>query len=228
MSKFKEVLNKKIVKIPLVIIVFVIIIVIWKSLVNSNDSYLEKYDGVDLTADVEGIARDDTYAKYLQSHEGVSSPDEVIDVDVFDYTSDSNGVTVVDNIDGEDKAVQSSEDGSIEWNVEIPEAGMYNIYVEYYPVESRGIDIERAVYINGKIPFYGADAVTFSRVWADNGEIQKDNRGNDIRPTQVEKPIWQSSYVKDYMGYHVDPYKFYFEKGVNTLKFEGVNEPFII
>ena len=129
MSKFKEVLNKKIVKIPLVIIVFVIIIVIWKSLVNSNDSYLEKYDGVDLTADVEGIARDDTYAKYLQSHEGVSSPDEVIDVDVFDYTSDSNGVTVVDNIDGEDKAVQSSEDGSIEWNVEIPEAGMYNIYV---------------------------------------------------------------------------------------------------
>lgn len=52
-------------------------------LVNSNDSYLEKYDGVDLTADVEGIARDDTYAKYLQSHEGVSSPDEVIDVDVF-------------------------------------------------------------------------------------------------------------------------------------------------
>ena len=78
MSKFKEVLNKKIVKIPLVIIVFVIIIVIWKSLVNSNDSYLEKYDGVDLTADVEGIARDDTYAKYLQSHEGVSSPDEVI------------------------------------------------------------------------------------------------------------------------------------------------------
>lgn len=30
------------------------------------------------------------------------------------------------------------------------------------------------------------------------------------------------------MGYHVDPYKFYFEKGTNTLKFEGVNEPFII
>ena len=85
MSKFKEVLNKKIVKIPLVIIVFVIIIVIWKSLVNSNDSYLEKYDGVDLTADVEGIARDDTYAKYLQSHEGVSSPDEVIDVDVKEF-----------------------------------------------------------------------------------------------------------------------------------------------
>lgn len=228
MSKFKEVLNKKIVKIPLVIIVFIIIIVVWKSLVDSNDSYLEKYEGVDLTADVEGIARDDTYAKYLQRHEGIASPDEVIDVDVFDYTSNSSGVSVVYNIDGEEKTVQSSEDGSIEWEVDIPEAGMYNIYVEYYPVESRGIDIERAVYINGEIPFYGADAVTFSRVWADNGEIQKDNRGNDIRPTQVEKPIWQSSYVKDYMGYHVEPYKFYFEKGINTLKFEGVNEPFII
>ena len=228
MSKLKEVLSKKIVKIPLIIIAIVIIIVVWKSLANGADSYLDKYEGADLTADVEGIARDDTYAKYLQKYEGMDSPDEVVDVDIFNYLSTSSGVSVVNNIDGENKAIQASEDGSIEWEVNIPKEGMYNIYVEYYPVKSRGIDIERAVYINGEIPFYGADAVTFSRVWADSAEIQKDNQGNDIRPTQVEAPIWQSTYLKDYMGYHVDPYKFYFKAGKNTLKFEGVNEPIVI
>lgn len=228
MSKFKEVLNKKIVKIPLVIIIFVIIIVVWKALVDSGDSYLEKYDGVNLEADVEGIGRDDTYIKYLKKYEGMTSPEKVIDVDVFNYTAESSEVSVVNNIDGEAKAVRSEETGKIEWDVDIPEEGMYNIYVEYYPIESRGINIERAININGEMPFYGADAVTFSRVWADSDVIKQDNQGNDIRPTQKEAPVWQGSYVKDYMGYQVEPYKFYFKKGINTLGFVGVNEPFVI
>ncbi len=228
MSKIKEVLNKKIVKILLGIIIFVLVIVVWKALVNGSDNYHEKYDGVDLTADVEGIARDDTYLKYLQKYEGMASPDKTVDVDIYSYTENSTEVTLLNDIDGEERAVQSGESGTIEWEVDIPEEGMYNIYVEYYPIESRGINIERGVLINGEVPFYGADAVTFSRVWADSTEVMKDNRGNDIRPTQKETPMWQSAFIKDYMGYQVEPYKFYFKKGINTIGFEGVNEPFVI
>jgi hypothetical protein len=32
---------------------------------------------------------------------------------------------------------------------------------------SKGIDIERALYINGEIPFSGADTLTFSRIWTE-------------------------------------------------------------
>ena len=228
MSKFKAVLSKKYVSIPLAIVAFVLIIVVWKMLAKGADSYKDKYDGVDLSADIEGIGREDTYVKYLQKYEGKDSPMNVVDVDLFNYTSASTGVTVVNDIGGEAKAVESAEDGFIEWDVDIPEEGMYNIYLEYYPIESRGIDIERAVYINDEMPFYGADAVTFSRVWADSSEIIKDNQGNDIRPTQKEAPEWQSAFVKDYMGYQVEPYKFYFKKGVNKLKLVGVNEPLVL
>lgn len=228
MSKIKAVLSKKIVMIPLIIIAFVLVIVVWKLLVTETGDYSDKYEGQDLSVDIEGIARDDTYAKYLEKYADASSPEAVIDVDLFNYTSNSTGVSVINNIDGEDRVVQSDETGFIEWEVDIPEAGLYSIYLEYYPIESRGIDIERAIYINDVMPFYGADAVTFSRVWADSAEITKDNRGNDIRPTQKEAPVWQSSYVKDYMGYYIDPYQFYFEKGINKLKLEGVNEPLVI
>ena len=228
MSKIKEVLNNKFVKILLGIIIFVLIIVVWKALVAGKDNYHDKYEGVDLTTDVEGIARDDTYLKYLQKYEGMASPELTVDVDIFSYLENSTEVTLLNDVDGEERAVQSGESGTIEWEVDIPEEGMYNIYVEYYPVESRGINIERGVLVNGEVPFYGADAVTFSRVWADSTEITKDNRGNDIRPSQKETPMWQSSYVKDYMGYQVEPYKFYFKKGINTIGFEGVNEPFVI
>ncbi len=228
MSKFKAVLSKKIVKIPLCILAFVLVIVIWKMAVAGEDNYLKKYEGADLTADVEGIARDDTYAKYLEKYANAPSPSDEIEVDIFDYTSDSQGVSIVNNLDGEEKVVQSEEDGFIKWEVNVPTAGLYGVYIEYYPVESRGIDIERAIYVNDEIPFFGADAVTFSRVWADDGEIKVDNRGNHIRPTQIETPVWQSAYVKDYMGYYIEPYQFYFNEGVNTLKFEGVNEPLAI
>ena len=228
MSKVKEVLSKKIVMIPLIIIAFVLVIVVWKAIVSESGTYADKYEGQDLSVDIDDIARDDTYAKYLEKYEDKASPDAVIDVDIFDYTDASTGVSVLNNIDGEDQVVKSDESGFIEWEVDVPEEGMYGIYLEYYPIESRGIDIERAVYINDEMPFYGADAITFSRVWSDTAEIVKDNRGNDIRPTQGEAPIWQASYAKDYMGYYIDPYQFYFKKGTNKLKLQGVNEPLVI
>lgn len=228
MSKIKAVLSKKIVTVPLCILAFVLIIVVWKLLVSGADNYHDKYEGADLSVDIDGIARDDTYAKYLDKYADQPMPEHEVEVDLFDYLPTSTGVSLLNDIDGESQVLQSDETGYVEWDVEIPESGMYSIYVEYFPVESRGIDIERAIYINGEIPFYGADAITFSRVWADSGEVVKDNRGNEIRPTQIEKPIWQSSYAKDYMGYYVEPYKFYFEAGKNTLRLEGVNEPLAI
>ena len=41
-----------------------------------------KYDGRDLTTEVSGIGRDDTYEVYLRTHEGVAAGTEVVAVDV--------------------------------------------------------------------------------------------------------------------------------------------------
>ena len=190
MSKFKAVFSKKIVTVPLCILAFVLIIVVWKVIVTDDGNYEDKYAGADLSVDIDGIARDDTYAKYLEKHEGEACPKHEVEVDIFDYLPTSTGVSVINDVDGESRVLQSDENGFVEGEVNIPEAGMYSVYLEYYPVESRGIDIERAFSINGEIPFYGADAITFSRVWTDAGEITKDNQGNDIRPTQKEQPVW--------------------------------------
>lgn len=97
--------------------------------------------------------------------------------------------------------------------------------MEYYPVEGRGVDIERSVKINGETPFLGAETLTFARLWADKNEVHQDNQGNDIRPTQIEAPAWTSGWFKDDMGYEAEPYYFWFEKGDNTIALEAVNEP---
>jgi len=101
--------------------------------------------------------------------------------------------------------------------------------MEYLTVQSRGVDIERALYINGERPFAGADTLCFSRLWEDGGEVRTDNQGNQIRPSQKERfGQYQISWFRDDMGYETEPYLFYFNEGENTFSLKAVNEPVII
>ena len=187
-------------------------------------NYHDKYDGKDLSTDVSGIGRDDTYDVYLKAHEGVAAGTETIVVDVAAFEGDgvlqqdANGNPQVYTADGEYTS----------WMVNVPVEGMYAVQVEYLTVESRGVDVERELYINDVLPFAGADTLRFSRLWQDGGEVRKDNQGNEIRPSQKEKYEYQTAFCKDDMGYETEPYQFYFAQGQNKLSFKGANEPMII
>lgn len=191
------------------------------------ENYSEKYAGVDLTADVEGAVREGTYTRYLSAHEGASCPTEDISVDLFAYT-EGEDVEVYTDFEGEDKALYTGAKSDVTWEINVPESGFYNVYLEYMTVESRGVAIERALYINGELPFDDAGNIIFTRIWTDKTEPKVDNQGNEIRPTQIERYEWQNAYFRDDMGYIVEPYQFYLEKGKNTITIEAVNEPMVL
>ena len=194
---------------------------------NKDKSYREKYEGVNLSDEIEGIGRQNTYAKYLEALSGQVRSKNDIEVDLLNINA-SEGTKILDEYEGEKNIVHTSEVSYVQWTVDVQESGLYQMYIEYYPVASRGVDIERKFYIDGEIPFVGADTLSFPRLWADQGEVKKDNQGNQIRPTQVENPKWIGSYFKDTMGYYVEPYVFYFEKGSHTIALEAINEPLMI
>lgn len=218
--------KKKVILISVIVIALIVAFIVYRKL-NQVDNYHDKYAGYDLDSDVQGVSRDSTYAKYLLLYGEKAKPSANVEVDLFQYT-DASGISVMEGYEGEDKVLHMEDEAKVSWQVDIPETGLYNMYIEYYPVESRGVDIERAFYINGVLPFAGSDDLAFSRVWGDKNEVREDNQGNEIRPTQVELPRWQSAYFKDYMGYYTEPYQYYFEAGANTITFEAVNEPMVI
>ena len=188
-----------------------------------TQDFHEKYEGVDLTADVSGLGREDTYSNYLQAHADApsGSAEAVIDIAAFEGDAElreENGVPCVYTPDG----------SYVTWKVNVAQTGMYNIQLDYLTTASRGVDIERELYINGELPFSGARSLCFTRLWKDGAAVRQDNQGNDIRPTQVEVFDWQTVRCKDDMGYVAEPYKFYFEAGENTLSLKAVNEPMII
>ena len=181
----------------------------------------EKYEGTDLTVEVEGMERVGAYTGYLNEHADADRPSGDIAVNIDEY--ESKGTVCKEN-----NGIFTETGSEITWTVDVPKAGMYQIYIEYFIPESRGVPAERTVYINGELPFEDARNISFTRMWMDGGEVRTDNRDNEIRPVQVEYFDFQSAYFRDDMGFVPEPYVFYFEKGENTLTFEADNEPMIL
>ena len=162
-------------------------------------NYSDKYEGVDLDKNVVGLERTGTYKGYLNNHAGAKEPQKTIDVDLYNHEADGN-VSVYTNFHDEAKCLFTDIESVVTYTIDVPEAGFYNVYMEYLITESRGVAAERAFYINGELPFDDALNLNFTRIWTDGGEKRVDNQGNEIRPTQVEAYDWQSSYFSDKLG----------------------------
>ena len=184
-----------------------------------SSDYSSKYAGVDLSTDVTGIGRSNTYDAYVASHASEPEVKEEVPVDVLTFEGDATPQA---------EGLLTEDRSEVTWTVDVPQAGLYNIRLEYLTTESRGVDIERELRINGELPFAGASTLTLSRLWTDAGEVRKDNQGNDIRPSQKEILDKQTVYFHDSMGYQTEPYAFYFNEGENTLTLKAVNEPIVI
>ena len=190
--------------------------------------YHEKYDNYDLSTNIGVVSLTKTYEEYLKEHSSSINPQKEVSVDVLNFIeAKSKGVLVEKNYKGKN-VIRTEEDSSVTWVVDVPEAGFYNISMEYVAVPSRNVNMERILYINGEMPFTGADTLAFYRLWKDGGPVKYDNRGNSIRPTQVEVFDYQTVYYKSDLGYEVDPYKFYFNKGKNEITLESTSEPMAI
>ncbi len=130
--------------------------------------------------------------------------------------------------------IYSGKKGSLIYNVNVPVSGYYNIIVNYVAMskwnkndiweESGGANIERALYVNGVLPFDDVRNVSFTRTWGDGGEALTDLSGNQIKPKQVEKCKSRYEYVKDTVGYVTEPYCIYFNSGDNTIRFDAIKE----
>lgn len=206
-------------------LLLVAVLVAWVALSEDSKGFQDKYAGQDLSQSIIGIGRENTYALYLEEHKDVPLADENIDIALFDM-KDQQGVETA-SFEGQ-TALLTLEGSLVSWAVTVPQEGVYQLAIEYYAPQSRGVDVERGLLINGQTPFLGADTLIFPRMWTDAGEVRKDNQGNQIRPAQTEVLGWQTADFKDALGYQTSPYRFYLKQGENILSLQGTNEPLAI
>ncbi len=56
----------------------------------------------------------------------------------------------------------------------------------------------------------------------------KDIQNNDIRPDRLEKPVLRTYFLRDWLGYTVEPFQFYLTEGTHYFTFEATREPLVI
>ena len=217
-EKFKD----NIIRIAILALILVGFIVLM--LLRDDSLELRSRDGAPITLNITPV--EGSYAAFLQAHANTPVGEAPINVDIFSPAG--SGFEVMSGFEGEAQVLRTEEDSEVTFTVTVPSAGLYNIYIEYFPVDARGIDIARAVRINGEVPFAGAELLQFSRVWGNAGPVRVDNRGNQIRPTQEELPRWERAFFNDRLGFFTEPYQFFFEAGANTITLVGINEPLVL
>ncbi len=185
----------------------------------------QKIDYKKLLATVEAT---DSYEIYRNSYEA-GYPNSEIVISGGEFAEASEGFTRLADYENFGSAcAMTVEEGSIIYEVEVPEAGFYNLQLTYFPVDGKNNDIGRAVYINGEIPYEEAQYLEFTRIWKDAENIMRDSRDNDVRPKQEEAPRWITAYCMDSDGFYTEPLYFYFNEGKNTITIESTQEPMVI
>lgn len=172
------------------------------------------------------------YAEYLTGYSDAGKPAREIVVQAANYmsVSETAGFKKLESYEGMDgPSLLTPESGTVEWTVDVPEAGLYNLSLLYYPIEGKSSAIERSLTIDGERPFKEAAYLQFDRIWSnEKAEMVTDNQGNDLRPRQVEAPRWSEKRFQDSDGYENDPFLFYFSKGEHTITLESTREPMVI
>ncbi len=187
------------------------------------------------------------YKEYMAGHSGSDYPDQVIEIPASEYIRyEEHDIAVQPGLEtnfegAQGESVLTGEDSLIEFEVDVPVSGFYNLSVVYYPVEGKNTDIERSVFVDGELPYEELSLVNFPRVWmSDVNETyvnedgvtvkvwEKDNQGNDVKPASVEIPEWQSRYLYDSDGYITAPLSIYLEPGNHTISLLSVKEPMLI
>lgn len=190
------------------------------------DKSLEEYKEIlNYTAEYED------YHTYLQDTGTTNRPTDIYQIEAANYVN-SEGMTpkVLNNYEGMDgDSVYTEEAGLIEYQVDVKEAGLYQVSLEYYPVEGNGSSIQRSIFVDGELPYKELSLVEFSRVWVNElEETQSDNQGNDLKPTQVEAPEWMVSKCQDTDGYVREPLSIYLTAGEHSITLVSRREPMVL
>ena len=204
---------------------------------------MDDYDDIVSTYSVDDSILD--YNDYVQNFNAVY-PDKTITAGAescvrYDEDDKETEPVIYKDYEGmSGDSLYTSENSLIEFEVDVKEEGFYNISLEYFPIKGKNSAIERSVFIDGELPYSELSMVTFYRIWeydadsykAANGSKaytwEKDNQGNDCKPSMKEKPEWISEYMYDSDGYITSPLSVYMTKGKHTITLLSMREPMVI
>lgn len=223
---------KKIMKKAIIIIFVMALLVGFYALLNSTTSFA--YSPDDYTGSIYVHGEENSYQAFLDGNQ-INRPilNQDIVIDATNYVSfldpEFNEEVEIQNVD-QITGLYLPETGTITYQVDVEEAGYYNIKIKYYTIAGRSSSILKGILINGEYQFQEATTFSLSRIWHNEFDVasKREAKKHDIKPQAIEKQVWNEEPIRDNEGYYTDAYLFYFESGTNEISLVGVSEPMVI
>ena len=173
---------------------------------------------------------DNSYGAYRDLYKDKKSDVSEIEIQALGYKDISIPETEFSKLEGVDNALIVNESGGeIQWQINIEQEALYEIYVSYYQLEGRNSPIDLGIKLDGVYPFDEAKSNKFDRLWRDDSGILTDENGDQYTPSISEAPQWVTDAFKDKIGYYENsPYEFYLSEGTHTLTLVCNDEPFAL
>ena len=161
-----------------------------------------------------------TYSEYFDENVNVKRPDAEA---MLAYSGkDELAEVEVTTFEGKDNVlVWSNEEGRVDYTVDVPETGAYQLEVSYYPLDDGASTTELSVLLDGVSPYDTATRATLPHIWTSEYPITTDSKDNEVRPPQVQASRWVTTMVYDVDGLFNEPLYFVLEEGTHTISFES-------
>lgn len=199
----------------LVLLAVVVIVLVQKNSQNKSDTALREEllaTDCDLSEEGENIVKFSQYIANYNTEGDVTA--DVYRVDASNYSKST--VDKLEKLEG--PQILTDDSGDVSYEIDVKEAGLYQLRIGYYPVADSDRAILRDIRINGEVPYEEAKAIEFSRVWNDTDkDFLMNTDTNQASPTQEQMPMWTSTVVEAADGSVEGPLLFYLKNGKNTV-----------
>ena len=149
--------------------------------------------------------------------------------DYQNYKSDKDFEKSTESIElGTEKgeAYKLKKGDAVEFSVNIPEDGAYNIALSFAPLNDVAENFEFSLKIDGEVPFFECKELMLRALWEDDGEIRTLTSGDQISPLQTQKTGFTVQTITDAEGIEIYPYEFMLSKGNHIIRIEALGKEF--
>ncbi len=174
--------------------------------------------------------RDNAYSAYYEKYRNDKFPKKEIVISAKDFISapePKDGKAVYEIVESGNEEENGcldwiSNEGEFTYEFNVAEAGNYCLELYYLTKSGGSPTVDIGIKLDGDYPFTACNDITLDRYWVNNGKIEPDKKGNDTKPTQIQKDIWVTYPIKDKEGLFNDPYFFNLSAGKHTITIEGI------
>ncbi|MFD0715987.1 extracellular solute-binding protein [Paenibacillus sp. GCM10027626] len=209
------------------IVLLVIVIVLWRWSPGEPESYpVIADDFLYSSLDVSGKP------SYIQLAKGglkSGAAQQGVQVLAADYTAASEEADLQQRQDAAKQGEVldwTNSRGWVEWEIDIPQDGVYNLTIDYAALAGSFSPVVRGVQIDEQYAFAEAERISLERTWQDDQYPYARNAiGNEVRPVQKEVlKEWNERTITDY-SLSSEPLQWELKKGIHKLRLIGVKEP---